>query len=777
MAIRKDTVILHGVSIDVHSMNTLVVGTGAAGFHAAECLYALGQTDIAMLTEGVDMGTSRNAGSDKQTYHKLTMAGGNPDSVEEMTKTLFEGGAVHGDIALVQAALSARCFLHLADIGVPFPQNRFGEYIGYQTDHDARLRATSAGPLTSRIMTERLEAQVRQKGIRIFDRFLAIGILTTPLTEKDTIDVGLPAGKVAVDDRQQSDRACSAECAECSAIGLIALDLDRLESPSHGIALFNCTNLVYATGGPGGMYRDSVYPESQTGAMGIALEAGALAVNLTESQYGIASVKFRWNLSGTYQQVLPRYMSTDREGKDAREFLADWYQDTDSMLDAIFLKGYQWPFDPAKTGEGGSSVIDLLVGLETARGRRVFLDFTHNPGTYSVMGTADSSGCQSTLVQEALDFTRLRPEAHAYLERSGALFGCPIDRLRHMNAPALELFRSHGIDLETEWLEIAVCAQHANGGLVGNIWWESNLRHFFPIGEVNGSFGIRRPGGSALNATQVGGLRAAEFIAARYRESPMPMESFLTCVEKQVSRKTALAEALLHQPEPVRIMVAEPVRIMVAEPAGQVQVNRDETPIHAAAHPLSVRELRDLAGARMSAVAAQIRPVSELEAAMEEALRWALDFPSNIRLDGIHELPDAFRLRDILLTRFVFLPAICGYVKYGGGSRGSSLITESGFRAGKGRNDHFEARGMNRPPMDNEADDRPVLPGALAAQPENPTLRDKACEVMLCAKPSETGGLAGLAIEMHWRQVRPVPPREDWFETEWQEYRNGSRYI
>ena len=41
--------------------------------------------------------------------------------------------------------------------------------------------------------------------------------------------------------------------------------------------------------------RQTVYPESQTCAHGVLLSAGAMAQNLTESQYGLASVKFRWN--------------------------------------------------------------------------------------------------------------------------------------------------------------------------------------------------------------------------------------------------------------------------------------------------------------------------------------------------------------------------------------------------------------------------------------------------------------------------------------------------
>ena len=59
-----------------------------------------------------------------------------------------------------------------------------------------------------------------------------------------------------------------------------------------------------------------------------------------------------------------------------------------------------------------------------------------------------------------------------------------------MNPAAIELYREHGIDLAREPLEIAVCAQHNNGGLAANHWWESvNIRHLFPVGEVNGSHG------------------------------------------------------------------------------------------------------------------------------------------------------------------------------------------------------------------------------------------------------------------------------------------------
>jgi succinate dehydrogenase/fumarate reductase flavoprotein subunit len=252
---KREKTRIDGKEIPVISLNTVIVGTGAAGYNAADSLYSLGQKDIAIVTEGIGMGTSRNTGSDKQTYYKLTQSGEAPDSVLDMAKTLFSGGSMQGEIALIEAALSSRCFYKLVQIGVPFPHNRFGEYVGYKTDHDPRQRATSAGPLTSRFMTEKLEVQVRQKGIQIFDRHQVIGILT------------------AVDELGQKKTA-----------GLIALDLMGLEAGQTGIVLFNCKNIIYATGGPAGMYLTSVYPESQTGASGIAFEAGAAGVNLTESR-------------------------------------------------------------------------------------------------------------------------------------------------------------------------------------------------------------------------------------------------------------------------------------------------------------------------------------------------------------------------------------------------------------------------------------------------------------------------------------------------------------
>ncbi len=129
----------------------------------------------------------------------------------------------------------------------------------------------------------------------------------------------------------------------------------------------------------------------------------------------------------------------------------------------------------------------------------------------------------------------------------------PIERLISLNSPAVELYREHHIDLSSEPLEIGVCAQHNNGGLKGNIWWESDLRHLFPVGEVNGSHGVYRPGGSALNSGQVGSSRAAEFISRRYNKSAPDRVKFLDISRNDISRSLNWQTTGYHQVRNVRI--------------------------------------------------------------------------------------------------------------------------------------------------------------------------------------------------------------------------------
>ena len=62
--------------------------------------------------------------------------------------------------------------------------------------------------------------------------------------------------------------------------GLLCLNTAAQDAADR-FTLIRCKNVIWATGGPAGMYADSVYPFSQYGATGLALEAGAKGKNLT----------------------------------------------------------------------------------------------------------------------------------------------------------------------------------------------------------------------------------------------------------------------------------------------------------------------------------------------------------------------------------------------------------------------------------------------------------------------------------------------------------------
>ena len=150
------------------SAQAAVLGAGAAGWNAASVL-AGGGLETVLLADDLTGGASQNAGSDKQTFYKLSVAGRDADSVSAMAESLYACGGIEGRHAQILAAESARAFYHLVEAGVPFPDNEFGEFVGYRTDHDTTLRATSAGPLTSRYMAEGLRQEAERKKVRTVD--------------------------------------------------------------------------------------------------------------------------------------------------------------------------------------------------------------------------------------------------------------------------------------------------------------------------------------------------------------------------------------------------------------------------------------------------------------------------------------------------------------------------------------------------------------------------------------------------------------------------------
>ena len=665
---KRSIIELERVLLPFYSLNTLIIGSGAAALNSAVNLFKMGKKNIAIATDHWGGGTSNNAGSDQQTYYKLSLSGDLPDSPINMAKDLFKGGCMHGDIALCEAQNSVQAFFNLVNLGVPFPHDQYGAYVGYKTDHDPLGRATSAGPLTSHLMFECLAEDVQSKGIKIFDQHEVIALLTE--TKSDGKHV----------------------------IGAVALDKNNLDTENHGLVVFNAVNVILGTGGPGGMYKASVYPESQIGSTGLAFEIGAIGNNLTESQFGLGSIKFRWNLSGTYQQVIPRYVSTDKDGLDEQEFLNNYFPDMGKLASAIFLKGYQWPFDPRKVANNGSSLIDILVYQETVvKGRRVFLDFTRNPSGHGLL--------------EDFSFDLLEKEAYAYLEKSRTLFGTPIERLKKMNQPAVDLYKSHNIDITKEYLEIAVCAQHNNGGLKGNIWWESNIKHLFPVGEVNGTNGVYRPGGSALNSGQVGSMRAALYISKRYDGDPSDKRHFKSSAEAQIKSRIEFARKIIDRH------------------------TENNTSIHN-----TRKEIQE----RMSACGAHIRDPNKVKEAVKQAWNLYSRLKDEIKVPSAKELPEAFRNLNLCLTHALYLEAIGEYLERGGKSRGSYLVRDPGgekpceelgnewkFRLNQG--DSFVDTRILEIYLDEDA----------------------------CVRKQRV-------------KIRPIPEEEAWFENVWNDYMKGN---
>ncbi len=664
-----------GQNITVHTCNTIIVGAGAAGMCCAKKLYEnLVQKDVeqpqkrlAVITNGLPLGASRMSGSDKQTYYKMGTSPDVADTAESFAQSLTAGGCCHHDLALTEAIGSLRGFYHLCEVGVPFPHDARGAYIGYKTDHDPYERATSAGPKTSKFMSECLQKYVEVYGIPIYDRHEAVEFITTDPPHRRIV-------------------------------GLITIDQRQLDDSKLGLHIFLAENIVLAGGGPGALYQTSVYPRGQIGIHGLALRAGLAGENLTESQFGLSSTKFRWNVSGSYMQAIPRIYSTDAEGNHPRDFLADVFPSMSKMASNIFLKGYQWPFDPQRIENYQSSLIDILVFNETQNGHRIFMDFRENP--------------RGSTAMQPFNLDDLEEEAINYLRATGALQARPIERLGHMNPPAIDLYKENNIDLHAEPLEIAVCAQHNNGGFAVDRWWQSNIPHTFIIGEMAGTHGVKRPGGSALNAGQVGAIRAAEYIANVYstdipeesQHESLVIESIGRCIKKLRQ---------LNNPD----SICQPVNAIAA-----VQSS-------------------------MTAAASHLREKKSAAVALTDALKRLQKIQKDgFNLTSPNEIVTAVRAEHLTLTSAAYLKAILSLLEQGGGSRGSHLVlTETGQEI--------------HPDIMNLHTGSP-----LRFKPENIELRNT---ILRLHYDPETPDL----FQVVNIPVREVPAERKAFEPAWQEFR------
>ena len=208
-----------------------------------------------------------------------------------------------------------------------------------------------------------------------------------------------------------------------------------------------------------------------------------------------------------------------------------------------------------------------------------------------------------------------------------------------MNQPAIDVYAEHGINLRKESLEIAVCAQHNNGGFAVNHWWESSIPRTFVVGEMAGTHGVKRPGGSALNSGQVGSLRAAEFIANVYG-ADMP------------SKNSATKE--------IKTQVSELIERFIG--FGQSK-------------GLKAKDIIAEIQTRMTASAGHIREINDAR----NALAQAIALVSRIKQYGIavkspKDIPAAVMAEHLALASVAYLKAIVSLLEQGSGSRGSHLV-------------------------------------------------------------------------------------------------------
>jgi len=190
-------------------------------------------------------------------------------------------------------------------------------------------------------------------------------------------------------------------------------------------------------------------------------------------------------------------------------------------------------------------------------------------------------------------------------------------------------------------LEVGVCAQHCNGGFAVDAWWESTIPHLFIVGELAGTHGVKRPGGSALNAGQVGGMRAAQRIAHVYHENAPP---------------AGFGER------------ARPVLERLAQEIERTKACPDRA-LDCAAEKRTIQH-------RMSQYAGMVRSLSGVEKALAEAQeQWRQIRDKGLAQKG-ENFMDALEVRELALAGRAFLEAILALLRRGSGSRGSHLVTD-----------------------------------------------------------------------------------------------------
>jgi len=443
--------------------DVLVVGAGGAGLRAAIAAHDVNpRLDILLINKGPvgATGATALAFSDRMAFH-ATLAHTQPlgaDAWKHHARDIYEiGGCVSdGDLAAILAQRSRSAFEYLDALGVPFVKGCEGRARQFVTDGSEYARACYTGPDTAAQIEQALLRRLRQTSVRVRDDLMLAEL---------AVGRGGAAGADAV-----------------------------TVNGSAGV-LIASKAVVLCTGGPGSIYRDSVFPPGMTGdGHAAAYRAGAELVNMEFVQIGLCSQWTNLACSGSIMRCVPRFVNEAGE-----EFLARHlpHRNPAEIANLVFAKGATWPVSVEKP----SHIIDVAVAREIARGRSAYLDFSGNP--------------------EGFTWADLAPEHRARFESEAGGKTTPgvtpLERLEQMNAPVVKWLEQRLIRLRRgERMLVSPKAQHFQGGIKINRRAETTVHGLFAAGEcAGGQHGANRPGGNALLDTQVFGRIAGENAARR----------------------------------------------------------------------------------------------------------------------------------------------------------------------------------------------------------------------------------------------------------------------
>jgi hypothetical protein len=233
------------------------------------------------------------------------------------------------------------------------------------------------------------------------------------------------------------------------------------------------------------------------------------------------------------------------------------------------------------------------------------------------------------------------------------------------------------------------------------------------IGEMAGSHGVKRPGGSALNAGQVGSQRSAEFIVHGYGSNVTSEDS----VDSEV-------EAII---DSIKELDGEQVTLSPADVISQIQE-------------------------RMTAFGGHIRKIDNAKKAIAEAVELLHSIESKgLLVNDKSELIQAVQARHLSLASIATLKAIIELLNAGSGSRGSHLVLSD---------DGLEIHPDIKDPDTGET---------LKFKPENEDLRKSIIRIMFDSSSEDL-------FKHQSVPVRKAPRDRKAFEPAWSDYREGNIY-